>query len=168
MARKKLHNRSTHYSESKAVPTKHGQIHCKYCGRRNRVKTAVTVLKRTILQQTHSATNENIHSVCKDSDSSDAEYVLSVKDHKVSTDKEIDATMILNGVEVKFQLVCGATVNMLPQKYVKSADLQPTDKPLHMWNGTELIPLGKCHTYLNNLKIRKKYSIEFTVVNKNT
>ena len=55
--------------------------------------------------KTDSATKK-IHSVCKDSDSIDAEYVLSVKlkDNKGSTDKEIYAAMILNGVEVNFQV----------------------------------------------------------------
>ena len=48
---------------------------------------------------------------------------------------------------------------MLPQKYVKSADLQPTDKPLQIWNGTELVVLGKCPMNLRNPKNEKKVDL---------
>ena len=44
--------------------------------------------------------------------------------------KEIYAEMILEGQPVRFHIDCGATVNVLPAKYVESKEIKPTKKVL--------------------------------------
>lgn len=64
---------------------------------------------------------------------------------------------------VKFQIDCGATVNVIPVKYV-SKPLEKSENVLHMYNKSKLVPLGKCRLSLRNTQSRKKYSVEFEVV----
>ena len=42
------------------------------------------------------------------------------------TEREIYAQVLINEKPVKFHLDCGATVNVLPVKYVNEEDVQPT------------------------------------------
>ena len=58
--------------------------------------------------------------------------VNSVSEH------EIYAQMLINEKPIKFHIDCGATVNVLPSKYVNNEDIQPTKRVLQLWNKTEL------------------------------
>ena len=75
--------------------------------------------------------------------------------------------MLINEKPVKFHIHCGATVNVLPIKYVNAKDIKPSKRVLQMWNKTELKPEGTCCVTLHNSKNRRKYSIEFIVVKEN-
>ena len=46
--------------------------------------------------------------------------------------KEIYAEMILKGKAICFHVDCGATVNVLPAKYVGHTEINPTKKVLHV------------------------------------
>ena len=85
------------------------------------------------------------------------------------TESEIYAQMLtgINEKPVKFHLDCGATVNVLPIKYVNKEDVQPTKRVLQMWNKTELKPEGTCRVTLRNPKNRRKYSVKFIAVKDN-
>ena len=78
--------------------------------------------------------------------------------------KEIYAEMILGGRPVRFHIDCGATVNVLPAKYVESKEIKSTKKVLQMWNKSELKPEGVTRVTIGNPKNNKKYSVEFVVV----
>ena len=78
--------------------------------------------------------------------------------------KEIYAEMILGGRPVRFHIDCGATVNVLPAKYVESKEIKSTKKVLQMWNKSELKPEGVTRVTIRNPKNNKKYSVEFVVV----
>ena len=65
---------------------------------------------------------------------------------------------------VRFQVDCGATVNILPKKYVGSNKIEKTSKVLQMWNRDKLKPEGTCRLIVKNRKTKKKYSVEFIVV----
>ena len=54
--------------------------------------------------------------------------------------KEIYAEMILGEQPVHFHKDCGATINVLPAKYVESKEIKSTKKVLQMWNKLELKP----------------------------
>ena len=77
---------------------------------------------------------------------------------------EIYAEMILGGRPVRFHIDCGATVNVLPAKYVESKEIKSTKKVLQMWNKSELKPEGVTRVTIRNPKNNKKYSVEFVVV----
>ncbi|CAE1266825.1 unnamed protein product [Acanthosepion pharaonis] len=72
--------------------------------------------------------------------------------------------MMLEKRKVKFQVDCGATINVIPQKYVRNTYLQPSTTKLKMWIGTELTSIGKFRIVLRNLQNMKKYSLGFTVI----
>ena len=65
---------------------------------------------------------------------------------------------------VRFQVDYGATVNILPKKYVGSNKIEKTSKVLQMWNRNKLKPEGTCRLIVKNRKTKKKYSVEFIVV----
>jgi len=80
------------------------------------------------------------------------------------TEREIYTQMLINEKPIKFHIDCGATVNVLPAKYVNKEDIQPTKRVLKMWNKTELNPEGTCSVTIRNPRNRRKYSVKFIVV----
>ena len=80
---------------------------------------------------------------------------------------EIYAELIVKDEPDKFQLDCGATINILPKKDAQSCDLKSTTKRLRMWNGSEVIPLGTTRVIVRSPRNHKRYSIEFVVVREN-
>ena len=73
--------------------------------------------------------------------------------------------MLTEKKQVKFQLDCGASVNLLPKKYIGNREIISCDRTLMMWNGTKVKPAGTCHINICNSKTGKKYSIGFATVN---
>lgn len=65
---------------------------------------------------------------------------------------------------IKFQIDCGATVNVIPWKYVQDHSLDESTASLHMYNMTTVKPVGKCRTMLRNPETGKKYNVEFEVI----
>ena len=92
--------------------------------------------------------------------------VNSMEDLSLQT--HICAVMLLNNDPVKFQIDCGASVNVLPSKYLSSTNnVVPCETKLQMWNQSEVNPLGKCRITLRNPENRKKYNVEFYIVTEN-
>jgi hypothetical protein len=86
----------------------------------------------------------------------------------------INAVMTVQNKQVKFQLDCGSTVNVLPIKdYEKLfndkelVQLKPSNQTLVMFNKTETKPAGKRKITIVNPKNKKWYTLEFVVVNGN-
>ena len=73
--------------------------------------------------------------------------------------------MIIDKKPVKFQLDWGASVNLLPIKYIGNREIIPRDRTLVIWNGTKVKPAGTCRINIQNSKTGKKYSVEFVIVN---
>ena len=98
-------------------------------------------------------------------------YYVTTKSARTETvnsisELEIYAQMLIDKMPVKFHIDCGATVNVLPSKYVNKNNLLPTKRVLQMWNKTELKADGICHMTIQNPK-KRKYSVEFIVVKEN-
>ncbi len=72
--------------------------------------------------------------------------------------------MELNDRNVKFHVDCGATVNVVSQKYVSKEPFEKSDTKLTMYNKTTLKPLGKCRIIMRNPANGKKYNVLFEVV----
>jgi len=134
---------------------------CTKCGGRNHFETQCTTPPKKI----NSLIDES-------SDDSDVEYITSivVRPETVHTvtqatyPKEIYTEMVVNKKHVKFQVDSGASVNVIPVRFVADNNLQRTTKTLQMWNETTLNPLGSCRIILQNPKNKKKFSVEFLVV----
>ena len=73
--------------------------------------------------------------------------------------------MQVNRKDVRFQVDCGASINVITQDLIGDSCLQPTNTKLLMWNKSEVTPLGSVRLVLRNLRNGKKYSVEFIVVN---
>ena len=106
------------------------------------------------------------------SDDSDVEYITSIvvqpeMVHALTQEhypKVIYTEMFVDKKEVKFQVDSVASVNVIPVKFVADKKLEPTTKTLQMWNDTTLKPLGSCRLIFHNPKNKKKFSVEFLVV----
>ncbi|XP_048585750.1 uncharacterized protein LOC116606612 [Nematostella vectensis] len=112
---------------------------------------------------------KQVHTVGDGSDSdSSAEMVCPVISESINSVSSgpLYAEMCLkDGRRVKFQVDCGATVNVINQKYVpQNTQLQESKNTLSMYNKTTLKPVGKCRIITINLTTKKKYNVMFEVV----
>ena len=136
---------------------------CTKCGGKNHFATQCTAPPRKV----YSLRDES-------SDDSDVEFITSIvvqpeTVHSVTQPnypKEIYTEMVVDRKHVKFQVDSGASVNVIPAKFVADKKLEGTTKTLQMWNDTTLQPLGSCRIILQNPKDKKKLSVEFLVVDK--
>lgn len=131
---------------------------CNGCHRSNHFKDSPVCSK-----------NRNIHAVIEDpeSESTDEELIMSVTEliSTVGHKKAVYCEMLVCGNRVRMQIDCGATVNVIPSSLVPSPlNLQPTDVTLKMWNNTTMTPLGQCVLKVKNPKTKKKYNVQFVVV----
>ena len=81
-----------------------------------------------------------------------------------STKPLIYAHMRINDETVKFQVDCGASVN-ISTRYIGNVALSPPTKILQMWDQTLLAPIGECRVKMINPANERKYAVLFTVVN---
>ena len=66
--------------------------------------------------------------------------------------------------QVKFQIDCGVTVNVIPAKHVDCSSIMDSHIQLRMYNNSALKPLGKCRLLLENSINGNNYRVEFQVV----
>ena len=125
--------------------------------------------KESFCQFCKTKSKKRIHGVQPSDSESDTEMLLSVTSNEinaVSTKKgPVYAEMeIARSGRIKFQIDCGATVNVIPWKYVQDHSLDESTASLHMYNMTTVKPVGKCRTMLRNPETGKKYNVEFEVI----
>ena len=157
-------------------------ITCKFCGQQHiRKKESCFAWGKVCnkcKEKNHFArfcktkSKKRIHGVQPSDSESDTEMLLSVTSNEinaVSTKKgPVYAEMeIARSGRIKFQIDCGATVNVIPWKYVQDHSLDESTASLHMYNMTTVKPVGKCRTILRNPETGKKYNVEFEVIKEN-
>ena len=133
---------------------------CNKCG--NKIHFSVSVLcsankgKVNALQDSRNS----------DQSSSDAEQI-----HVVETvcslphsKKEIYCTMVINGQNVRMQIDCGATVNVLPARYVGASEIVPDSITLQMWDKSTMKSLGKCKIKTVNPRNGHMYNVKYVIV----
>ena len=101
------------------------------------------------------------HESDSDSSGNSVEYLLKVSSRK---DKLINTNIEIEGRMVRFQVDCGASVNVIPFHYIPNATLMQCDTTLEVWTSSTIKPIGKCRLIIRNCKNRKRYSVEFIVV----
>ncbi|XP_028839495.1 uncharacterized protein K02A2.6-like isoform X3 [Denticeps clupeoides] len=95
----------------------------------------------------------------------DDETVNTVTEDKRRPPSKLFAAMLLGKEQVKFQLDCGASCNIIPVNLLNpSTQIEKTEKVLVMYNRSTLQPLGKCKVKLRNPRNKKLYRVEFMVV----
>ena len=58
--------------------------------------------------------------------------------------------MELYQLPVELQIDCGATVCILPKRYLENVEICPEILNLQMWNKSSVRALGKCKVYVKN------------------
>ena len=167
-------------------------VNCKYCGKKHpRDKNqcpAYGAKCQKCGKPNHFAAKcksktrrSRVHYIEDDELNSDNDYTISTVIHHIGAlnaktskenmiPKQLFASMKVNDkVNIKFQLDCGATCNILPLKqYVQAMGnpediyLQKSNATLTMYNGTVMHPVGKCK--LTCVRDSSKHVLEFQVV----
>ena len=73
--------------------------------------------------------------------------------------------MLINDKPVRLQIDCGATVCILPKRYLKNLEVRPEIVNLQMWNKSSVKALGKCKVHGKNPVTNEKFKVDFVIVN---
>ncbi|XP_046571037.1 uncharacterized protein K02A2.6-like [Haliotis rubra] len=103
----------------------------------------------------------------------DVENVNSVQLHGESQQylRKIFAVLLIKETEVKFQLDCGSTVNVLPETIYANVFQDPhlekletqVNTTLRMYNGVKSQTVGKCEVTVKNPRNEGEYTIAFLI-----
>ena len=140
---------SRHILKKEMCPA-YGKL-CKSCGERNHfAKSSRCALK-----------GRKVQCISHDDDAAAAAWIGAVSEKGQSL---LTATLKIADQSVRFQLDSGAEVNLLPQRYVDAAQIQPTTTRLRMWNGSLHRPVGKVNCSISNPATGEVHDAEFVVV----
>ena len=147
---------------------------CKLCGLKHVFKKSECSVWGAICKQCHHRNHfailcknsgkkpKKVHAVQKDendssSDSSSVDYINAVSHHIYTVSDELSkplyALIKVNKQAVKFQIDPGATINVIPRRFIQLSNANTT---LEMWNGATTHPIGKCRISIKNLQNQKK------------
>ena len=139
---------------------------CNKCGKNNHFAKKC----RAHISNTHGITVNDPHNVNDPHD----DYIASVTLKSPAEDEEtpctvpvIHADMSVGSKRIRFQVDCGATVNILPERLLDPSlhvNLVSTNRVLKMWNKAEVKPIGCARLSIQNPANRRSYSIEFMIV----
>ena len=148
------------------------EIECLFCGRRHaRLKSKCPAWGRTCSKcskrnhfaiKCRNSDDRNVHAVNEvDSDNQSINTVHAVD----KGGHQIYGEVNINGFPVRIQIDSGATVNVIPKRYIGDNHVTPTSTVLQMWNKTRVIPVGEAKVELENPANNKRYRVKFIVVN---
>ncbi|XP_033747087.1 uncharacterized protein K02A2.6-like [Pecten maximus] len=150
---------------------------CAACGKLNHFAKKCRSKPRQGYGNQNRRNRPKVYQLEEVNESSDEEFIFTVHKKDVNSIKhvgqpnKIHTIIDINGVLVECQLDSGSTVNVLPKsKYLQVFDdpqlekLSETDMTLVMFNQSEMTPVGVRRVQVRNPKNRKKYSVEFVVV----
>ena len=149
----------THVMRKESCPA-WGKV-CDACGIKNHFKASKKCKK-----------NKSLHSLQQyESDYSDSEESVDISSVTIgnvsavtSENSPIYCEMEVNSNPVKLQIDCGATVNVLPKCHTKGLEIRPEIINLQMWNKSSMQALGKCVVKVRNPVNRKKFNVDFVIV----
>ena len=73
--------------------------------------------------------------------------------------------MLINDKPVRLQIDCGATVCILPKRYLKNLEVRPEIVNLQMWNKSSVKARGKCKIHVKNPVTNEKFKVDIVIVN---
>lgn len=138
----------------------HGNNHfAEVCRSRQQGSSASNSRKAT--EKSNFAKNKKVHILQTDESGSESEceWIHNIKNYNDSN--QINCLMNINNQSVKFQIDSGASVNILPQKYVDS--FKPTKTKLRVWNKEQYNPLGESRVIVRNPSNNKKFNVNFII-----
>ena len=114
---------------------------------------------------------QKVHFVQEGSDSESTEGSVSVVNAGVpaicnsKASKAIYCKMVIDKEEVSHQIDPGATVCIIPAKYIGGRSIRDEPITLKMWNGASVSALGRVKVKVKNPKTKKNWNIDYVVVN---
>ena len=78
--------------------------------------------------------------------------------------KPLFCKMKIDGTDVVHQIDPGATVCILPRKYIGDRPIRDEPVTLKMWNGVTETTLGKTTIKVKNVKTNKKWNVDYVIV----
>ena len=162
----------TKHPRKKELCPAYGKI-CSKCQLRNHF--AVKCLTKEGHKKDSQTSKKRLHIIedySEDEDLEESDYMMSVDTlEETEFPNRIFAKMKINGIVQKFQLDCGATVNVIPvPEYIKLFDdkelrnLEESKTSLVMYDKSKVIPVGKKIQTVINPVNNRSYQIEFQIV----
>ena len=146
---------------------------CSRCSGKNHFATSPVCEGYRSKNQKQHVKGGKVYTV-ENEDSSDEEYALQVES-TARYQKRLYAKMKVNNKEIRFQIDCGATVNVLPKEmYIKAfqdpdlTKLRPANTTLIMYDKSHVNLLGKIKTTVVNPRNNIEYNIDLMVVDGET
>lgn len=91
-----------------------------------------------------------------------------ITDVNAIQDKIFAQMVVVNrNQQVKFQLDSGATINLIPARYVPKELIKSQEKRLTLYDNSTFSAIGTCELELKNPKNQRRYNVHFVVVNDN-
>ena len=151
--------KSTHILRKQLCPA--WGARCHDCGQRNHFGGS-SVCQRVKRVNT-------IDNNTSDTDSEYEEICIACEMHisAQSTPAALFCDMTVNKHKVKLQIDSGASVCVLPERYVRNKNIRPEPVKLKMWNSTTVVALGKCKVLTVNIKNGRKYLVDYVIVKEN-
>ena len=91
-------------------------------------------------------------------------YTADVYTIKSSEDSPVYFNMVVNKQLVQLQVDCGATVNVIPQRYVRNKEIRHEHVSFNTWNDVTMKATGKCRVRTLNHVTGEKWKIDYVVV----
>ena len=137
---------------------------CAACGERNHFKAS-----KKCKHQGVNSLADGYSSDSSESSTGTISTVTAFEDQVVNSvnpgNQLIFCEMEINKRPVRMQIDCGATVCILPKHYLGDQHaIRPERVHLQMWNKTSLPALGKCEVKVKNPTTKKKYKVDFVIV----
>lgn len=162
--------------EYRKPAAKSANITCKFCAKqhqRNRElcpawgKTCIQCGEENHYKKCCPRRTRHVHGVDEQYSESDSDYIFMIDTDRKRSGPIYTEMLLESGQKAKFQIDCGATVNVIPRRLVKHRKLEPTNTRLSMYNKSTLKPVGKCQVKLRNPVNKMTYNVEFQVVDDN-
>ena len=153
---------------------------CSKCGKKNHFSIKCNELRESASRWQRSRNvNQVEYSEYNEYEDDEYETIMMVKGTEEVQERDgreektsIKANMLIIGQEtvtdVVFQIDSGATINVVPKTALPpEIQLEDCGNELKTWNNSKITPLGKCMLRIQNKKNKKKYKVNFVVVEEN-
>ena len=138
---------------------------CTSCGGKNHFSASSKCKGRSI-----HVVSENYASDSSDSSTGTISAITAELSHDVNSVQSqhqlIYCEMEIHQQPVKLQVDCGATVCILPKRYLGNLEIRPEIINLQMWNKSSVKALGKCKVRVKNPATKERFKVDFVIVDK--
>ena len=174
--RSKSHDRRQEHTEHGKDDKKLATRKCKYCAKVHEFKKELCSAYGKECKSCHKM--NHFASVCKakreavrvcNDDDSDGESIFALhSSDNIQYKRKLFANLTVGHSEVRFQLDCGATVNILPERVAREAlghslMIRPAEATLSMYDRSELRTVGMCTAVVIHPKTKEKFVLDFYI-----